>query len=111
MKSLKHAICALIIGTLASAFLPSAHAGDWDVQPTVKKSIAPDNSGNLEGMVMATINIDEKGFVVGAEIAKSTDPALDAPVLAAVKQWRFDPAQKGGSAIPCKINVPFKFKS
>ncbi|EDY81668.1 hypothetical protein VDG1235_1286 [Verrucomicrobiia bacterium DG1235] len=76
----------------------------------MKKSVAPDNPNKLDGMVMATINIDEKGFVVGAEISKSTDTALEAPVLDAVKKWRFNPAKKGGDAIACKINVPFKFK-
>lgn len=111
MKSLKSAICALIIGTAALALLPTTEASDWDVQPSVKMSVAPENSAKLQGMVMATINIDEKGFVVDAKIAKSTDAALDASVLEAVKQWRFNPAQKGGAAIACQINVPFKFKS
>ncbi|MBK1877123.1 energy transducer TonB [Pelagicoccus mobilis] len=111
MKPLKSAICALLIGSAALLHMPSSEASDWDVQPSVKMSVAPENSAKLAGMVMATINIDEKGFVVGAKIAKSTDAELDASVLAAVKQWRFNPAQKGGNAIACQINVPFKFKS
>ncbi len=110
MKKFKNAIYAFLIAALAFALLPAANAADWDEQPSVKKSVAPDNPNKLEGMVMATINIDEKGFVVGAEIAKSTDAALDSEVLEAVKQWRFNPAKKGGAAIACKINVPFKFK-
>ncbi|MBD5782366.1 energy transducer TonB [Pelagicoccus sp. NFK12] len=110
MKKIKTAIHALLLAALAFTALPALNANDWDEQPSIKKSVAPDNPNKLEGMVMATINIDEKGFVVSAEIAKSTDAALDSNVLDAVKQWRFNPAKKGGSAIACKINVPFKFK-
>lgn len=111
MKILKTAIRVFLLAALSLSMLPTIHAGDWDEQPSVKKSVAPDNPNKLEGMVMATITIDEKGFVVGAEISKSTDATLDAPVLDAVKQWRFNPAKKGGAAIACTINVPFKFKS
>jgi len=110
MKSFKTAFHAFLLAALAFAIVPATHAGDWDEQPSVKKSVAPSNPNKLSGMVMATINIDEKGFVVDASIAKSTDATLDSEVLDAVKKWRFNPAKKGGSAIACKINVPFKFK-
>lgn len=110
MKNFKSAIHAFLLAALAFTVVPALNAADWDEQPSVKKSVAPDNPNNLSGMVMATINIDEKGFVVGAEISKSTDTALDPQVLDAVKKWRFNPAKKGGDAIACKINVPFKFK-
>lgn len=110
MKNLKSAIQLFLLAAVALVTLPAIHAADWDEQPSVKKSVAPDNPGKVTGMVMATLNIDEKGFVVSAEISKSTDASLDPQVLDAVKQWRFNPAKKGGSAIACKINVPFKFK-
>lgn len=110
MKTIKTVLKAFIITILAFSAMSSAHAGDWDEQPSVKKSVAPANPDKIAGMVMATINIDEKGFVVGATIAKSTDAALEPQVLEAVQQWRFNPAKKGGAAIACKINVPFKFK-
>lgn len=111
MSKFKTALHAFLLAALTLTVLPALSAADWDEQPSVKKSVAPDNPNNLNGMVMATLNIDEKGFVVSAEISKSTDAALDKEVLDAVKQWRFNPAKKGGSAISCKINVPFKFKS
>ncbi|MBC2605541.1 energy transducer TonB family protein [Pelagicoccus albus] len=107
---IKSAIHAFLLAALAFTMLPAVNAEDWDEQPSVKKSVAPENPQKITGMVMATLNIDEKGFVTGAEISKSTDNALDSQVLDAVKQWRFNPAKKGGSAIACKINVPFKFK-
>ncbi|MDQ8204435.1 energy transducer TonB [Pelagicoccus sp. SDUM812003] len=112
MKTVNRAFTTVLIAIAAFAFAaaPAAQANDWDEQPAVKKSVAPDNPNGLTGMVMATIVIDEKGFVTDASIAKSTDGNLDGPTIAAVKQWIFTPAKKGGEAISCKINVPFKFK-
>ena len=110
MKRLKTAFHAILLAAFAFVAVPALHAGDWDEQPSVKKSVAPSNPNKITGMVMATIVIDEKGFVVDATIAKSTDASLDSEVIAAVKKWRFNPAKKGGSAISAKINVPFRFK-
>lgn len=111
MKIFKTTFRAFLLAIFAFTFLPSIHAGDWDEQPSVKKTIAPKNPNKVEGMVMATIEIDEKGFVTSASIAKSTDETLDGHVIEAVQQWLFNPAKKGGAPIACKINVPFKFKS
>lgn len=110
MKTIKTAFRALLVSIFALALFPAVHANDWDEQPSVKKSVAPDNPSGVQGMVMATIEIDEKGNVVNATIAKSTDAALEPHVIDAVQQWLFNPAKKGGSPIACKINVPFKFK-
>ncbi len=86
-------------------------AEDWDQGPSVQRSIAPENPNKLEGMVTAVLEIDERGTVIGATIGKSTDSALEKPVLEAVKKWSFAPAQKGGAAVACKIKVPFMFKN
>lgn len=110
MKTSKIALYSIAIGIIALFVSPYANAGDWDVQPTVKMSVAPQNPSKIKGMVMATIQIDEKGHVASAKIAKSTDSALEESVLEAVKQWRFNPAQKEGNAIACQINLPFQFK-
>lgn len=111
MKTVHSAFRAILSFVAISLFATVAvQAADWDEQPAVKKTVAPDNPQKLEGMVMATITIDEKGFVTEASIKKSTDASLDEPTLAAVKQWLFTPAKKGGAAIACTINVPFKFK-
>ncbi len=111
MNKLKRILRAVPLVALALAFAvqTDVQAADWDEQPTVKKSVAPKNPDKKTGMVMATITIDEKGFVVDAVIKKATDAALEGPVMDAVKQWRFNPAKLGGKPISCTINVPFKF--
>lgn len=111
MRKLSHALRALLIAAFAAALFPAVNAKDWDEQPSVAKSVSPENPNKVTGMVSATIEIDEKGFVTSAQIEKSTDAALEQPVLEAVKEWRFNPAKKGGQPVSCKIRVPFQFKS
>jgi protein TonB len=39
-----------------------------------------------------------------------SDPALDAAVLTAVRQWRFTPARKDGRPVESTITVPISFQ-
>lgn len=91
-------------------FTSAVSAADWDTPPSVKKSVAPKNPNKLVGMVSATIEIDEKGYITSAKISKASDRLLEDPVLTALKGWRFSPAKLDGKAIACSIKVPFKFK-
>ena len=113
MKNLIKNIRNVLIIAFALSALSSGFADDpkWDVQPAVKKSVAPANPKGIEGMAAAIIEIDENGEVVSAEISKTTDDSFSDPVLEALKQWRFSPAKLDGKAVKCKIKVPFKFTS
>ncbi len=113
MNRIKASLRTIALFALATVFVGVSSAADekaWDEQPTVKKSIAPDNPNKITGMVTATIVIDEDGGVENATISKSTDASLEEPVLVALKQWRFSPAKLDGKAIKCTIKVPFKFQ-
>lgn len=111
---MNHLKSIIRLGTLVVlsllTFTPSMSAADWDTPPSVKKSVAPKNPNRLEGMVSATIEIDEEGYITSAKISKATDRLLEDPVLKALKGWRFSPAKLDGKAIACSIKVPFKFK-
>jgi TonB family protein len=48
----------------------------------------------LEGRVKVSCRIDTLGQVVSAEVVESNHPAFSEPALAAVRQWKFDPAVK-----------------
>ena len=113
MKRFKSSITSLLIlvGAALAANTVSAEDPKWDVQPSVKKSVAPANPNGVEGMAMAIVTISADGSVAAVAIDKSTDASLEQPVLEAIKQWRFNPAQLNGSPIECSIKVPFKFKS
>ena len=112
MKTLQTKVIALLAAVFAiTCGAPMTMAADFDQQPVVKRSVAPENPQSLTGMVMAMIEIDANGAVRSVTIEKSTDPSLEAPVVAAVGKWVFSPALKDGQAVSCKIKVPFKFQS
>ena len=48
----------------------------------------------LEGRVKVSCRIDTLGELVSAEVVESNHPAFSEPALAAVRQWKFDPAVK-----------------
>ena len=48
----------------------------------------------LEGRVKVSCRINTRGQVVSAEVVESNHPAFSEPALAAVRQWKFDPAVK-----------------
>ena len=48
----------------------------------------------LEGRVKVNCRINNRGQVESAEVVESNDPAFSEPALAAVRQWKFDPAVK-----------------
>lgn len=113
MNRISKTLRSLTLCALACLFAGFGYADDekkWDEQPSVMKSIAPDNPNKLTGMVTALVVIDADGGVESASISKSTDAALEEPVLAALKQWRFNPAKLEGKPIKCTIKVPFKFQ-
>ncbi|MFN3533249.1 MAG: energy transducer TonB [Candidatus Brocadia sp.] len=65
----------------------------------------------LEGVVTVLFVVDANGKVAQPRIEKSSHPAFEKPALAAVKQWKFEPAIKGGKRVPCKMRVPIRFQS
>lgn len=48
----------------------------------------------LEGQVKVSCRINTRGEVVSAEVVECNHPAFSEPALAAVRQWKFDPAVK-----------------
>ena len=111
MSKIKTLLSSVLLASIAFAFVPPSFAQDaeWDVQPQVKKTIAPEGPKGISGMVAAIVDIDENGVVTNIQISKTTDASLEEPVIKALKQWRFAPAQLNGKPIACTIKVPFKF--
>jgi iron complex outermembrane receptor protein len=55
------------------------------------------------------VTIEADGTVSDAEIAESGGAPFDEAALAAVRQWRFQPASKDGTPVRARIRVPFLF--
>ncbi|HEV8112954.1 MAG TPA: TonB family protein [Planctomycetota bacterium] len=65
---------------------------------------------SLEGVVTVIFVVDSGGKVSGPRVEKSSHPEFDKPALDAVKQWKFEPAVKGGQRVACKMRVPIRFQ-
>ena len=55
--------------------------------------------------------MDASGKVANPRVEKSSHTAFNKPALEAVKQWKFEPAVKGGQRVACKMRVPIRFPS
>jgi protein TonB len=64
----------------------------------------------VEGVVSVIFVIDASGKVSSPKVERSTHAAFDKPALDAVKQWKFEPAIKGGQRVGCRMRVPIRFQ-
>jgi TonB family protein len=53
--------------------------------------------------------ITETGAVLDPVLVNSVHPDLDAAVLKAVRQWRYEPARLDGKAVPAFLNIWWRF--
>jgi protein TonB len=42
-------------------------------------------------------------------VQSSSDPVFEAPSLAAVKQWKFEPGKRNGKPVRFRMRVPITF--
>jgi protein TonB len=64
----------------------------------------------LESDVLLKIEVDAQGKVTKAEILKSGGAGFDEEALKAVKQARFEPAQKDGKSIAAEFTYVYRFR-
>jgi protein TonB len=64
----------------------------------------------MESDVTLRIEIDTEGKVMKAEITKSGGAGFDEEALKAVKQSRFEPAQKDGKNVPAEFIYIYRFR-
>lgn len=83
--------------------------------PRLARYVAPQlpagsvSAGQPGGAEVAVI-IDTTGRVTDTRIISATNPALEVPALAAVKQWRFTPGRKDGQLIGMSFIFPVVFE-
>jgi protein TonB len=64
-----------------------------------------------EGTVLLALQIDERGNVTEATVARSSGyDVLDAEAVAAVREWRGEPATRNGAAVATKETLPVRFR-
>jgi periplasmic protein TonB len=64
----------------------------------------------MEGDVTLRIEVDPEGKVTKAEITKSGGAGFDEEALKAVKQSRFEPAQRDGKNVPAEFTYIYRFR-
>jgi TonB family protein len=64
----------------------------------------------LESDVMLKIEVDSDGKVTKAEIIKSGGAGFDEEALKAVKQSRFEPAQRDGQYVAAEFSYIYRFR-
>lgn len=64
----------------------------------------------LESDVTLNIEVDAQGNVTKAEVIKSGGGGFDEEALKAVKQSRFEPAQRDGQNVPAEFTYVYRFR-
>ena len=72
--------------------------------PTETSLVKPTYSYDLrkeevEGAVLVSYSIDQKGHVSDAAVIGSTNQVFEEPTLSAMRHWKFNPAQKDGHPV------------
>lgn len=64
-----------------------------------------------EGTVLVGVHVDEAGKAAAVHVVKrSGSRELDEAAVAAVRQWTFEPAIRGGRAVASDVEVPVTFR-
>lgn len=66
-------------------------------------------AAGIEGAVLLSVDIDERGVPVRARVLKPLDPGLDRSAIQSLAGWRFQPATEDGKPVGSTVNVEVKF--
>jgi TonB family protein len=79
--------------------------------PVLKENVRRSITGEVP--VRLRVYVDATGKVLGVDALNATNPvtgALAAAAVAAVKQWQFEPAQRGDEKVAGEIELSFTFR-
>jgi protein TonB len=98
------------------AMLPQSHGTDSTRPPKFAGNRPPNypllaQQRGWEGTVLLALRIDERGHVTEVTIARSSGyDVLDAEAIAAVREWRGEPAMRNGQAVATEETLPVRFR-
>ncbi len=115
LKALTSYLVLVFALSTATVTLRAADAGQ-DSRPVPVKTPPPVYPSDMRrdgisGMVTVKVVIDESGNVAECAVNKSTRAEFETAALNAVKNWKFKPAVKGGSAVRSQVIIPVSFTS
>jgi protein TonB len=87
---------------------------DLDQKPRVLFQQQPQLTAALRKKTPATVlvvfTVDAAGRVEDPVVQSASDPAFEAPTLAAIRQWKFEPGRRGGQPVRFRMRQPFNFQ-
>jgi protein TonB len=87
---------------------------DLDQKPRPLVQQQPRLTAALRKRVPANVavlfTVDASGRVEEPIVQSSTDREFEAPVLAAIRQWKFEPGKRGGQPVRFRMRQPFSFQ-
>ena len=89
-----------------AAFKPPEEAS---LPSLIKAKFPHDSSSEDGGSVVVALDVDERGLPVNIHIEKSSDAKWEEDVMAAAREWRFTPGEKGGAAVVVPLTLEFSF--
>ena len=75
-------------------------------QPTLSAMLKKKMPAN----VVVVFTVDQQGRVENPVVQSASDPAFEPPVLAAIKQWKFEPGKRSGKPVRFRMRQPFSFQ-
>ena len=89
-------------------YCPAKNPPAWTAQTKPEaKTKPPFADAEYLGQVRARIVISDKGYVCIAEIIQSLNEQADEKALAALRGWKFKPAEQGDRTVPAIATVSF----
>lgn len=86
---------------------------DLDQKPRAVYQPSPVVGSRIRSRTPATVHVlftvDARGRVESPVVQSATDPEFEAPALAAVRQWRFEPGKRQGQPVRFRMRVPITF--
>jgi TonB family protein len=106
---------ALVAGQFAFADEPVYKVGGDVTAPRRTQSVEPRyteeaRSAGVQGTVVLKVEISKKGRVENVHVFKGLRPDLDENAVAAVQQWRFEPAKKDGEPVRVAATITVSFR-
>ena len=72
-------------------------------------AMTPQTRKRAPGTVYIIFVVDQRGKVENPIVQSSTDPVFEAPALAAIKDWKFEPGKRNGQPVKFRMRVPITF--
>ena len=110
---MKIRITLILLATVLVSSVPMKAEGKIE-PPVPVRTFAPEYPSDMRrdgvaGLVMVTCLIDEQGNVAESKVEKASNQAFAPCALAALKKWKFKPAQRDGAIVPIHVTIPIKF--